>query len=321
MDLRHLSFRLLQVYQAIVQQGSISAAARLLHLTQPTVSLQLKKLTEWVGDPLLEPHDGTLRPTPVGLELYQASLDVMERFADFSQQLDLVRSGQSGTLSIGVVTTAKYILPKLLAGFSQRYPAVEFKLNIGNRAQVLQRFEQAQDDLFLFSHPPSGQQALAQRLLKNPLQLIAPPNHWAMHAATLPMADLLQERFILREPGSATRLMFESWLSAQGLQLRATMQIESNEVIRASVAAGLGLSVLSAHTLQAGSEPIGLVKVPGFPLESHWYLVARRDRRRSYVARQFVRFLQTDLAAHVDPAWLVTSGAAADSWPDASDWD
>lgn len=306
MNIRHLSFRLLQVYQAVVQHGSISQAARQLHLTQPTVSIQLKKLSEWAGEPLLETNQGLLVPTPVGAELYRASQDVLGRFTDFSQFVQSARAGNSGSLSLGIVTTAKYILPRLLAEFSRQFPQIELTLNIGNRAQILSRFEQQQDDLFLFSHPPAGNQVLARRLLKNPLQLIAPPGHWASDRADLTMADLKAERFLIREPGSATRLMLETWLSNQGLALEKTMQIESNEAIRLSVASGLGLAVLSAHTLNAGTEPVQILPVKGLPLESHWYLVARRDRRLSATATQLIRYLPQGLRQYLDPAWLVS---------------
>lgn len=306
MNIRHLSFRLLQVYQAVVQHGSISQAARQLHLTQPTVSIQLKKLSEWAGEPLLETYQGLLVPTPVGAELYRASQDVLGRFADFSQFVQSARAGNSGSLSLGIVTTAKYILPRLLAEFSRRFPQIELTLNIGNRAQILSRFEQQQDDLFLFSHPPAGNQVLARRLLKNPLQLIAPPGHWGSGRTDLTMADLQAERFLIREPGSATRLMLETWLSNQGLVLEKTMQIESNEAIRLSVASGLGLAVLSAHTLKAGTEAVQILPVKGLPLESHWYLVARRDRRLSATAMQLIRYLPDGLKQYLDPAWLVS---------------
>jgi len=306
MNVRHLSFRLLQVFQAVVQQGSISQAARQLHLTQPTVSIQLKKLTEWAGEPLLENQQGQLVTTIIGAELYRACQDVLGRFADFSQYVHSARAGNSGSLSLGIVTTAKYILPKLLAEFSQLFPQIEITLNIGNRAQILNRFEQQQDDLFIFSHPPAGNQVLARRLLKNPLQLIAPPGHWAAGHNGLTMADLKNERFLIREPGSATRLMLETWLSSQGLTLSKTMQIESNEAIRLSVASGLGLAVISAHTLQAGAEPVALLPVRGLPLESHWYLVARRDRRLPATALQLIRYLPGGLSRYLDPTWLVS---------------
>lgn len=310
MYIRHLSFRLLQVFQAVVQHGSISAAARQLHLTQPTVSIQLKKLSEWAGETLLETDHNRLVPTPVGAELYRASQDVLGRFSDFDQFVQSARAGNSGSLSLGIVTTAKYILPPLLAAFSRQFPQIELTLNIGNRAQILSRFEQQQDDLFIFSHPPAGNQVIARRLLKNPLQLIAPPGHWAVGRADLTMAALTAERFLIREPGSATRLMLETWLSSQGLTLEKTMQIESNEAIRLSVASGLGLAVLSAHTLNAGTEPVDIVQVQGLPLESHWYLVARRDRRLSATASQLIRYLPESLPLHLQQDWLVSDLAS-----------
>ncbi len=144
----------------------------------------------------------------------------------------------------------------------------------------------------------------AARILKNPLQLIAPPGHWACARAALTIADLRHERFLVREPGSATRMMFESWLSAQGVDLSNTMQIESNEAIRLSVASGLGLSVISEHTLQEGREAAAVLSVRGFPLESNWYLVTRRDRRLSAAARQFIGFVGGHLAECVEPAWV-----------------
>ena len=306
MNIRHLSFRLLQVYIQVVQTGSVSAAARVLHLTQPTVSLQLKKLTETVGEPLLEHRDQQMVPTHAGWALYQAAADVLGRFEDFSQYLSEARSGQVGELSIAIVTTAKYVMPRILGGFYRLFPKVNVTLNIGNRAHILSRFEQQLDDLYIFSHPPSGKNTQAVRILKNPLQLIAPADHWAVAQAGLSMTQLKNQRFLIREPGSATRLMFESWLSSQGMDLSNTMQIESNEAIRLGVGSGLGLSVISAHTLQQNQEGIAVLKVEGFPLESHWYLVRRKDRRLSYAARQLVHYMAEHLQDCVESQWMLS---------------
>lgn len=305
MDIRQLSFRLLQVYVQVVRLGSVTAAAKALHLTQPTVSLQLKKLTEAVGAPLLEYQAQTLQPTLIGLELYQAACDVLGRFADFSSFLSEERDGQLGQISLGIVTTAKYVIPQILGGFYRKFPKVTVTVNVGNRAHILSRYERQQDDLYLFSHPPAGQHMLAARILKNPLQLIAPPDHWALDVADLTFSQLQQERFLIREPGSATRLMFESWLSSQGLGVVQTMQIESNEAIRLCVAAGLGLSVISAHTLGQQPQPCAVLQIPGFPLESHWYLVRRNDRRLEAGSRQLIRFIGEHLADCIDAQWLV----------------
>ncbi|WP_226563688.1 LysR family transcriptional regulator [Shewanella chilikensis] len=304
MDLRHLSLRLLQVYIEVVRRQNISAAARHLYLTQPTVSLQLKKLAELVGEPLLETGPGGLRPTQVGQELYRAAVDVMTRLEDFNGMLAKVREGQSGHINIGLVTTAKYVVPRILGAFYRRFPGVRVTLNIGNRAHVLNRFEHLEDDLYLFSHPPRGETVQSARIIRNPLQLIAPRDHWAAGQSELKFEQLSRERFLIREPGSATRLMFESWLSGQGMELGDCMQIESNEAIRLGVASGLGLSVISAHTLEEGRERPAILDVKGFPLESNWYLVSRKDRRMPYAARQLVHFMAEHLQQCIEAEWV-----------------
>ena len=304
MNIRHLSFRLLQVYVQVVRLGNITAAARSLHLTQPTVSLQLKKLSEAVGEPLLENRQAMMVPTHVGEELYRAACDVLGRFDDFNGFLEEARGGSSGHINIGIVTTAKYVLPRILGAFYRLFPQVSVTLNVGNRAHILERLSRQEDDLYLFSHPPSGPTVQATRILKNPLQVIAPIDHWAASQPHLRFADLRQERFLIREPGSATRMMFESWLSSQGIDLGNTMQIESNEAIRLSVASGLGLSVISAHTLEEGREKLAILPVAGFPLESNWYLVSRKDRRMPHAAMQLIRFIAEHLPECVEPAWV-----------------
>lgn len=310
MNIRHLSFRLLQVYIQVVRRGTISAAARALHLTQPTVSLQLKKLAEAVNEPLFDSRDGRMVLTPIGKELYLAACDVLGRFEDFNGFLERARGGHTGNLSIGIVTTAKYVVPRILGAFYRQFPNVNVTLNIGNRAHVLGRFDRQEDDLYVFSHPPSGIAVQARRILSNPLQVIAPRDHWAEGKTQLTFAHLRQERFLIREPGSATRMMLESWLIGNGMQLGDTMQIESNEAIRLSVAAGLGLSVISTHTLQEGREQLAILPVDGFPLESNWYLVSRKDRRLQYAAMQLIQFMAENLHHCVDPA-LVAADIAS----------
>lgn len=309
MDVRHLSFRLLQVYVQVVRLASVSAAARLLHLTQPTVSLQLKKLADEVGQPLLEYREGKVQTTFVGDALFQAASDVLSRFDDFSSLLEEAKGGRSGTLSLGIVTTAKYVMPTILGAFDKKNPKIDVTLNVGNRAHILNRFAHQDDDLYLFSQPPSGELVQACRIIRNPLQLIAPADHWASRycadGGELDFSQLKNERFLMREPGSATRMQFESWLSSQGIELTKTMQIESNEAIRLSVASGLGLAVLSAYTLGQSTEQFRALKVKGFPLNSHWYLVARKDKRLSAAARRLIQFMAAHLTDCIEVQWVV----------------
>lgn len=308
MNIRHLTFRLLQVYIAVVRTGSISQAAARLHLTQPTVSLQIKRLTEAVGELLLEMRDGHYQPTFVGRELYHAALDAITRFDDFNGFLSDAAQGAKGHFGIGVVTTAKYILPRLLSPYAKHYPAVDVTLDIGNRGSVLQRFQNQLDDLYLFSHPPTGDHVISGRFLRNPLVLIAPSDHWAVQKAEIGFAELANERFLMREPGSATRMVFETFLREQNVQLHKTLQIESNEVIRMSVETGLGLAVLSEHTLaQALTQSnarFAVINVRDFPLNSHWYLVRHGDRRLPVAAHNFIEFMNAHLTEWVEEKYI-----------------
>jgi len=312
MNIRHLSFRLLQVFVQVARSGNISTAARELHLTQPTVSLQLKKLREAVNEPLFETREGRMELTHVGSELYRAACDVLIRFEDFNGFLEHARDGSAGHINIGIVTTAKYVMPRILGAFYRHFPNVSITLNIGNRAHVLERFSKQEDDLYVFSHPPSGNLARATRIIKNPLQVIAPLDHWAARKKVINFSELRNERFLIREPGSATRMMFEAWLSGHGIELSNTMQIESNEAIRLSTASGLGLSVISAHTLQEGRENLAILPVTGFPLESNWYLVSRKDRRLPYAAMQLIRFMAQHLNECVEADWVAADIAQLD---------
>ncbi len=304
MNIRHLTFRLLQVYVAVVRSGSVSEAARQLHLTQPTVSQQLKRLAETLGEPLLESRQGRLVPTEAGTELYRASREVLGRFSDLDDYLEALRGGERGRFSIALVNTAQYVLPRLLGPYSCAFPEVDVTVHIGNRRQMLTRFERQEDDLYVFSHPPSLAHALAGRFLRNPLVAVAPREHRLAGREGIVMAELLEERFLLREPGSATRMLFESWLQEQGLSLGPTLQMASNEAIRVGVAAGMGVALLSEHVLPPEHSDLVILPVAGLPIESHWQFIVRRDRRLSHAALGFLRFAEGHLQECVESRFI-----------------
>lgn len=304
MNIRHLTFRLLQVYVAVVHSGSISGAARQLHLTQPTVSQQLKRLHETIGEPLVENRHGRVAPTEAGRELYRVCQEVLGSFDDFEDYLAALRGGQRGRFSIALVNTAQYVLPRLLGPFSRHYPQVDVTVNIGNRQQMLTRFEHREDDLYVFSHPPSLEHALAARFMRNPLVLIAPHDHPFASRERVAMTELLNERFLLREQGSATRMMLDHWLQVQGLTLGPTLQMASNEAIRVGVASGMGLAVLSEHVVPPGHPGIVTLPIEGLPLVSHWQFIVQRDHRLPHAALGFLRFAEQHIGECVEPQWI-----------------
>ncbi|MDM7480451.1 MAG: LysR family transcriptional regulator [Halomonas sp.] len=286
MNIRHLTFRLLQVYVAVVRHGSISEAARQLHLTQPTVSQQLKRLSEAIGSPLLEHHAQGLTMTATGQALYQASRDVLGRF------------------SIALVNTAQYVLPRLLGPFSHAFPEVDVTVNIGNRRQVLARFERREDDLYIFSHPPALAHAVAARFMRNPLVAIAAAHHPLASQKNVTMEQLLGERLLLREPGSASRMLLESWLQEHGLTMRKTLQMASNEAIRVGVAADMGVAVLSEHVLPNEHSELAVLSIDGLPIESHWQFIVRNDQRLPPTAQRFLHYVHEHLGQWIEPRFV-----------------
>lgn len=300
MKIRQLTFRLLQVYIEVVRSGSITATANRLHLTQPTVSQQLKRLREIVGEPIVRQEKGHLVPTEVGQALYQLSQDLLSRTDVFSQYLDEFHRGGRGRFSIGLVNTAQYVLPRLLGPFSLAYPQVDITVEVGNRQQLLNRFEQHEDDIYVFSHPPTDEGVLAAPFLRNPLVLVGPKNSPWAGVPGLSMEALQDERFLLREPGSATRQTFDAWLHSSGIELRSTQQIASNEAIRLAVASGMGLAVLSRHVVSDAPQGVQELPLLNFPLKSRWYFVVRRGRRLPPTAYRFLHFVQSSLATAFD---------------------
>ncbi|WP_386082742.1 LysR family transcriptional regulator [Vreelandella sp. F11] len=300
MKVRQLTFRLLQVYADVVRTGSITATANRLHLTQPTVSQQLKRLREIVGEPIVRQEDGRVVPTEVGQALYQLSQDLLSRADVFSQYLDEYNRGGRGHFSIGLVNTAQYVLPRLLGPFSQANPQVDVTVEIGNRQQMLNRFERHEDDIYVFSHPPSDDAVLAAPFLSNPLVVVGPTDCRWEGMEGLTMATLKNERFLLREPGSATRHTFDAWLYSAGIELRSTQQIASNEAIRLAVASGMGLAVLSRHVVADSPKGVQELPLQDFPLKSRWHFVVRRERRLPPAAYRFLSFVQGALAREFD---------------------
>lgn len=287
MDLRHVNFRLLEVFTQVVEHQSISSAARQLHLTQPTISAQIKRLEDICATKILFQRGRQMLPTIAGEELYKAAGDTIRRMQECGEKIAAIESGVVGELTIALVNTAQYVVPQLVAEFNRFFPDIQVKLRIGNREATLQRYFRNKDDLYIFSHPPTDSNADAQAFMRNQLVLIAPKDHWAVQQAEIDFYALRDERFLVREPGSATAMVLDTWLAGQGVHLSQRVEVESNEAIRVSVAAGSGLAVLSEHIVEHGNDPVSILKAKGFPLPGQWYLVSRKDNLNQRMVNHF----------------------------------
>lgn len=289
----NVTFRQLRIFLSVAELGSITAAARASHVTQPTVSMQLRELADSVGLPLYEVIGKRLFLTQAGEELATTARTMVGEWSDFGQRIDALKGLRRGSLRIAVVSTAQYFIPRILGRFCSSHPEVDIALEVLNRDGVVQRLRANQDDLYIMSMPPGDIEIEKQVFLSNPLVVVAPDSHPMAGQSRIELASLAQERFILREQGSGTRLACDAHFAACGFQPIVRLALGSNEAIKQSVAGGLGLAVLSTHSLgeHMGDDSLATLDVAGFPILSRWYTVHLKGKRLSPMAQAFLHHL------------------------------
>jgi len=293
MSLRHATLHQLRIFQAVAEHNSFARAAKALHLSPPTLSLQVKQLSETVGQPLFEQIGKKIYLTAAGKILSQASQDISQRMDLLSAELASLQGMERGRLKLAILTTVKYTVPKLLGGFCAAHPGIDVAMVVGNRESLLQRLSSNQDDLYIMGQPPQHMNLVCEDFADNPLVLVAHPNHPLVGKRRIEPARLQQEPFILREPGSGTRLTMEQFFADQGFSPVNRLEVGSNEAIKQTVAGGLGLAVLSATTVvsELALGELVQLEVKGFPLIRRWYVVYSGGKRLSPAAQAFKQWL------------------------------
>ena len=290
--IRHATMRQLQVFEAIVRLGSFTRAAEELFLTQPTVSMQTRKLSDVLGMELFEHVGRNITPTDAGRELYSACRQIFQALANLEMKIDDLKGLKRGHLRMGVITTAKYLTPELLGHFSRQYPGIEFSLKVTNRERIIERYLDNEDDLYIMGMPDVDLDMEAFPFAPNPLVVIAPRDHPLVGKKNVSLKEISQEPFIMREPGSGTRDAVLRVFNAHGYRPHVRMELGSNEAIKFAVVGGLGLSVLSLHTLmlEGTDGAVAILDVKDFPIIREWYIVYPRGKELSLVARTFLDF-------------------------------
>jgi len=294
--MKHASLRQLKVFESVARNLSFTRAAEELHLTQPTVSIQLKQLSDIVGLPLLEQIGKRIHLTDAGCELLKVCHDIFEGLSRFEMLVSDMKGVKAGKLRLAVITTAKYFVPRLLGPFCQRFPGIDVSLKVTNRERVLQRMADNADDLYVLGQPPEHMEVVLEPFLENPLVVLAAHNHPLAGEKNIPLSRLVEEPFLMREAGSGTRLATERFFGERGLKLKVRMELGSNEAIKQAVAGGLGIAVLSAHTLalERNSDELVFLDVENFPIRRHWYVAYPKDKQPSVVALAFLDFLREE---------------------------
>lgn len=303
---RHATLRQLQVFEAVARLGSFTRAADELFLAQPTVSMQLKKLAETIGLPLFEQVGARMQLTDMGREVYAACQEVFGALANLEMKVADTKGLKRGHLRLAVITSAKYLAPHLLGRFLREHPGVETSLTVTNRERLLRRITSYEDDLYILGQPPEQLAVEAHMLIPNPLVVMAARDHPLVGQRDIPLERLLQEPIIMREPGSGTRAALIRAFEARHLTPPdPRMELGSNESIKQAIVAGLGISVLSLHSLvlEGTNGPIAVLDVQGFPIQRHWFVAHPGGKRLSVVAAAFLDYVKQEtrkIAANLD---------------------
>lgn len=288
-----LTLRQLDILDAVARCGSFSAASAELHLTQPAVSMQIKQLEASLGMPLFEQIGKRIHLTEAGRQTLHASQAVHGELANLEQTLASLKGLAGGSLTVSTASTASYFAARLVALFRELHPDVRVSLNVVNRETLLKHLEENNIDLALMGQPPEGHDLFAQPFMENPLVVIAAPSHPLATQQQIPLQRMAEEPYVGRELGSGTRVAVEKLFTEHGLTLKAAMEMNKNEAIKQAVEAGLGLGVVSLHTVQAelAAQSLCVLDVQGFPLNRQWYLVQRQSKRLSPAAEAFAQFV------------------------------
>lgn len=312
----HCTLRQLNVFQAVARHLSYTRAAAELHLSQPAVSMQVKQLEANIDAPLFEQLGKRLYLTEVGRELFRYSRNISQQLEEADQVINEVKGTSGGRLKLAVASTVNYFATRLLGDFCKRFPHVQVRLEVTNRQALLNLLENNGTDIALMGRPPDTGDLVWTPFMENPLVVIAPPDHHLTDRADIPLAELRDESFLLRETGSGTRTAMERFFTERGISLATGMEMNTNEAIKQGVEAGLGLGVVSLHTvgMELETGQLKVLDVESFPIRREWYVVYRRGKRLPVIAQAFMAFL-LEVTADSAPGKGAPDGPGADHAP------
>ncbi|MCW5636880.1 MAG: LysR family transcriptional regulator [Rubrivivax sp.] len=291
--MRHATFRQLKVFEAVARLSSYSRAAEELHLTQPAVSTQIRKLEGHAGLPLFEQLGKKIYLTAAGTELLHHSRLIVQQFEQAEEAMTQFQGVAGGRLNVAVISAGDYFLPRLLVEFARRHEGVKINLSVHNRGDLLEHLADNRTDLAVMVRPPEDADAVAEPFAPHPYLIVAPRAHVLAGERDIPLVRLVREPFIVREHGSDTRHAMADALGRYHGQVNVALEVRSTETIKQAAIAGMGVAFLSAHTVSRELADGSLVAldVQGFPRLLNWYLVMRRNKRLPPVAQAFREFL------------------------------
>lgn len=292
----NITIRQLQIFESVAEHLSYTRAAKFLYLTQPAVSMQIKQLESEITMPLFERIGRSLFLTEVGRELLVHAQNISQQLSEITLVINELGGSHRGTLNMAVATTAIAFSLKLLGEFYKRFSGANITLDVTNRASLLSHLENNTIDMAIMGQPPDGLDVEAISFMENPIVVVAPSDHGLVGKKDIPLKVLQEETFIMREPGSGTRIAMERFFDESGYSITSVMEMSSNEAINQAVESGLGLGIVSRNTLelQLSLGALVILDVESFPMIRHWYLVHRKGKNFTVLMSAFKRMIQDE---------------------------
>ncbi|THF60659.1 LysR family transcriptional regulator [Pseudothauera rhizosphaerae] len=289
------TLRQLRALVALADSGSFTQAARVLHLTQPAVSMQVRELEAVVGQVLVDGRR-EVRLTNAGELLVRRAREALAALELAEVEMKAMSGVAAGTLDVVAITTAEYFVPHLLAEFGRRYPDIGFRLTVNNREAVYEQLREQRVDLAIMGTPPRGLPLRRIPFAPHPLSFVAAPDHPLAGRRHIPPAALAGERLLLRERGSGTRSNLERFLRAHGVKALRADEMGSNETLKQAAMAGMGVAFLSHHTFAMELESGRLVRldVQDTPVVREWNVLVHADRPPTPALEALLDFLQAE---------------------------
>jgi DNA-binding transcriptional LysR family regulator len=297
----HLTLRQIEVFNAVARHRNYTRAAEELHLSQPAVSMQIRQLEQGIGLPLFEQVGKQMHLTEAGGQMYIYSRNMSDLLAEAEAVFEAIKGVESGTLTISVATTASHFATRLLAEFAKQHEGITISLDVTNRQALRKQLENNEPDLVIMGQPPKGVDVGATAFMENPLVMIAPADHPLIGNKKIPLSHFANENFVVREFGSGTRGATQRFFDEHGVPFNTGIEMTSNEAIKQAVEAGLGLGIVSIHTLELELETgrLNILDVQGFPIMRHWYVIQRKGKRLSPAAQAFKEFVLEQAAQFI----------------------
>lgn len=310
---RRVSLRQLEIFAAAARQPNFSHIAEALHLSQPAVSMQIRQVEKAVGMPLFDKIGRQKVLTEAGQLLLRHVSRMLGELADAERNLQAMQGLTGGSVSVGLVSTAKYFAPRLLGRFSAAHPGIDVRFVAGNREGLVRLLHENYIDIAVMGRPPTEIDTIAEPLAPNPHVLAAAPDHPLRAAREMDLQELGHESFLIREPGSGTRLVMEEMFRDYLFKPTRLVVLDSNETIKQSIMAGLGVSLLSLHTLtlELRTGEVALLDVLGLPVQRVWHVVQLRTRQLSPPAAAFRHFLIQETHSYLEQVCTGLPGVRA----------